>query len=91
MPFEVVYYLFLCVAILLLLLSTWVVEHGMVPLLVPEGFPPVEFSMQAHVFSGDTWHHPYISTCFCGKRFTSLVSLLFMECKLHSGNFSPEA
>ena len=46
-----------------------VVEHGMVPLLVPEVFPPVDFSMQAHVFFGDTWHHPYISTCFCGKRF----------------------
>ena len=58
----------------------------MVPLLVPEVFPPVDFSMQAHVFFGDTWHHPYISTCFCGKVFTSLVSLLFMECKLHSGN-----
>ena len=32
-------------------------------------FLPVDFSMQAHVFFGDTWHHPYISTCFCGKRF----------------------
>ena len=41
----------------------------MVPLLVPEVFPPVDFSMQAHVFFGDTWHHPYISTCFCGKHF----------------------
>ena len=50
-------------------MSTWIVEHGMVPLLVPEVFPPVDFSMQAHVFFGDTWHHPYISTCFCGKRF----------------------
>ena len=69
-------------------MSTWVVEHGMVPLLVPEVFPPVDFSMQAHVFFGDTRHHPCISTCFRGKRFTSLVSLLFMECKLHSGNLS---
>ena len=50
-------------------MSTWVVGHGMVPLLVPAVFPPVDFSMQAHVFFGDTWHHPYISTCFCGKRF----------------------
>ena len=50
-------------------MSTWIVEHGMVPLLVPEVFPPVDFSMEAHVFFGDTWHHPYISTCFCGKRF----------------------
>ena len=50
-------------------MSTWIVEHGMVPLLVPEVFPPVDFSMQAHVFLGDTWHHPYILTCFCGKRF----------------------
>ena len=24
-------------------MSTWVVEHGMVPLLVPEVFPPVDF------------------------------------------------
>ena len=65
MPFDVAYYLVL----LLLYMSTWVVEHGMVPLLVPEVFPPVDFSMQAHVFFGDTWHHPYISTCFCGKSF----------------------
>ena len=28
-------------------------------------FPPVGFSMQAHVFFRDTWHHPYISSCFC--------------------------
>ena len=69
-------------------MSTWIVEHGMVPLRVPEVFPPVDFSMQAHVFFGDTWHHPYISTCFYGKRFYFLVSLLFMECKLHSGNLS---
>ena len=41
----------------------------MVPLLVPEVFPPVDFSMQAHMFFGDAWHHPYISTYFCGKRF----------------------
>ena len=41
----------------------------MVPLLVPEVFSPVDFSMQAHVFFIDTWYHPYISTCFCGKRF----------------------
>ena len=55
-------------------LSTWVVEHGMVPLLVPEVFPPVDFSMQAHVFFGDTWHHPYISICFCGKH------LMYRKC-----------
>ena len=41
----------------------------MVPLLVPEVFPPVDFSMQAHVFFGNAWRHSYISTCFCGKRF----------------------
>ena len=28
---------------------------------------------------------------FVENVFTSLVSLLFMECKLHSGNLSPEA
>ena len=50
-------------------MSTWVVEHGVVALRVPEVFQPVDFSMQAHVFFRDTWHHSYISTCFCGKRF----------------------
>ena len=50
---------------------TSVGEHGMVPLLVPGVFPPVGFSMQAHVFFRDTWHHPYISSCFCGKHFYS--------------------
>ena len=29
--------------------------------------------MQAHVFFRDTWHHPYISSCFCGKRFYSHI------------------
>ena len=48
---------------------TSVGEHGMVPLLVPGVFPPVGFSMQAHMFFRDTWHHPYITSCFCGKRF----------------------
>ena len=52
-------------------MSTWVVKHGMVPLHVPEVFPPVDFSMQAHVFLGDTWHHPYIdiSSYFLWKTF----------------------
>ena len=31
----------------------------------------------------DTGNHPYISTCFVGNIFTPLVSLLFMEFKLH--------
>ena len=35
---------------------------------------PVDFSMQAHMFFRNTWHHPYISTCFSGNRFTSLYS-----------------
>ena len=68
-------------------MSTWVVGHGMVPLLVPEVFPPVDFSMQAHVFFGDTWHHiPTSLRVFVENVFTSLVSLLFMECMLHSCN-----
>ena len=50
-------------------MSTWVVELGMVPLLVPEVFLPVGVSMQAHMFFGGTWHHPYICTCFCEKHF----------------------
>ena len=48
---------------------TSVGEHGMVSLLVLGVFPPVGFSMQAHVFFRDTWHHPYITSCFCGKHF----------------------
>ena len=69
-------------------MSTWVVGHGMVPLLVPAVFPPVDFSMQAHVFFGDTWHHPTSLLVFVENVFTSLDSSLFMECKLHSGNLS---
>ena len=34
-------------------------------------FPPVGFNMQGHVFFRDMWHHPYISSCFCGKRLIS--------------------
>ena len=48
---------------------TLVGEHGMIPLLVPGVFPPVGLSMQARVFFRDTWHHPYIASCFCGKCF----------------------
>ena len=36
-------------------------------------FQPVGFSMQAHVFFRDTWHHPYICSCFCGKCFYSYL------------------
>ena len=60
----------------------------MVPLLVPEVFPPVDFSMQGHMFFGDTWHHPYISTCFCGKRFYFPCFFTFYEVQVHSGNLS---
>ena len=56
---------------------TSVGEHGMVPLLVSKVFPPVGLSMQTLVFFRDTWHHPYITSCFCGNVFTFLVSLLF--------------
>ena len=48
---------------------TLVGEHGMVPLLVPGIYPPVGFSMQAHMFFRDTWRHSYITSCFCGKHF----------------------
>ena len=48
---------------------TLVGEHGMVPLLVPGVFPPVGFSMQAHMLFRDTWYHPYITSCFCFKTF----------------------
>ena len=56
-------------------ISTWVVEHGMVPLLVPEVFPPVDFSMQAHVFIR---RHLALSQhlyCFVDNVFTSLVHI----------------
>ena len=29
------------------------------------------------MFFRDTWHHPYISSCFCGKRFYSPLTILF--------------
>ena len=67
---------------------TLVGEHGMVPLLVPGVFLPVVFSMQAHVFFRDTWRHPYISCCFCGKRFYFPCFFAFLECKLHCGTCS---
>ena len=41
--------------------------------------------MQAHVFFRDTWHHPCISSCFCGKRFYSPCFFAFLEGKLHCG------
>ena len=72
-------------------MSTWVVGHGMVPLLVPEVFPPVDFSMQAHVFFGDTWHHPYSSTCFCGKRFYFPCFFTFYGVQAALWQFEPEA
>ena len=53
--------------------------HG-IPFLVPTLFPPVSFSMQLL----DRGHHPYISTGFGWKHFYSLVSELFMVCKLHT-------
>ena len=40
------------------------------------------------MFFTDTWHHPYISSCFCGKRFYSPCFFAFLECKLHCGTCS---
>ena len=40
----------------------------------------IRFSMQLL----DQGHHPYISTGFGGKHFYSLVSDLFVVCKLHT-------
>ena len=59
---------------------TWVVKHGMVPFHVPEVFRPVDFSMQAHVFFRDTWHHPYIdiSSYFLWKTFLLPLFLYFL-------------
>ena len=42
-------------------------------LLVVEVPPPVDLSMQVHVVFWDTWHHPYISTCFCGRRLLNII------------------
>ena len=56
---------------------TSVGDHGMVPLLVPGVFPPVGFSMQARVFFRDTWHHPYITSCFLWKTFLLHLFLCF--------------
>ena len=50
---------------------TLVSEHGMVATLPCSWSFSTTFSMQAHVFFRDTWHHPYITSCFCGKRFYS--------------------
>ena len=36
-------------------------------------------------------YHSMLPTSLLENIFSSLVSLLFMECKLHSGNLSPEA
>ena len=69
-----VYALWCCVLSFLvctaIIMSTWVVKHGMVatyPSLFPKFFH--QLTLQAHVFFRNTWHHLYISTCFCGKRF----------------------
>ena len=88
---------------------TWVVEHGMVPLLncswAPQnvhlgwwawnGTPPCSWSFYQlffpcrHTCSSET--HGTISTSlvvFVENVFTPLVSLLFLECKLHCGTCS---
>ena len=68
---------------------TSVGEHGMVA--TPPcswSFSTTWFSMQAHVFFRDTWHYPYITSCFLENVFTPLVSLFFLECKLHCGTCS---
>ena len=49
-------------------LGCWPWNGSYLPLLViPEVFPPVVFSMQAHVFLRDTWHHLYL---FLSKTFS---------------------
>ena len=56
---------------------TSVGEHGLVA--TPPcswSFSTTSFSMQAHVFFRDTWHHPCITSCFCGKRFYSPLIII---------------
>ena len=58
-------------------MSTWVVEHGMVPFLVPEIFPPVDFPCR-HTCSLETLGTiPTSLLVFVDNVFTFLVSLLF--------------
>ena len=58
----------------------------MVPLLVPEVFPPVDFPCRYMCSLETLGTIPTFRLVFVENVFTSLVSLLFMECKLHSGN-----
>ena len=68
MPFDVMYYLFLCV--LLLLCQPGLLSMEWYPFLFPKFFHQFIFSYRhMYVFFEDTWHHSYIFTCFCGKRF----------------------
>ena len=53
-------------------MSTWIVEYGMVPLLVPEVFPPVDFSMQAHVYFVVPFAATYIIHAPHGGRCTNM-------------------
>ena len=61
----------------------------MVPLLVPGVFPPVGFFPCRHTCSSETRGTiPTSLLVFVGNVFTPLVSLLFLECKLHCGTCS---
>ena len=87
MPFDVVYYLFLCVLLLLRQLG----------LLSMEWYPSLilKFSHQLifpcrHMCSLETLGTIPTSLLVFWKTFL-LPLLLSMECKLHSGNLSPEA
>ena len=64
---------------------TSVGEHGIIPLLVPGVFPPVVFFPCRHTCSSETRGTISTSLVFVGNVFIPLVSLLFLECKLHCG------
>ena len=49
----------------------------------------IGFSMQAHVFFRDTWHHPYITSCFCGKGFYSPLCVRSVTAMQILGGTSP--
>ena len=78
MPFDVVYYLFLCA--LLLLCQPGLLSMEWYPSLFLKFFHQLILPCRHTLFS-DTWHHPYISICFCGKRYYFPYFLIFMECK----------
>ena len=62
---------------------TWVATMSLIHLLVPGCFVPVDYSMQLPIVSEMQCTIPTFLLVFVGNIFILLVSVLFMECKLH--------